>query len=253
MPHRAFAPLAALLVLGHAAAAGAETDLTLWRDGDSHLTPTLQIDSALFAESNAWFGESRDNAGDHVGYWGEFGVVPGLEGQLSLGRSGTLHGRVSGVYTTTQFGLDAAGSNFDDRHPSAFTLEDAYVGWKSGDLFPSLGKDAIDLSVGSQSYQAGTGFLFQDGSTDGGERGGYWLGLRKAFRFTGIARLKTGSFLAETMFLRPYDEPNTSTNVVGTNVEYSFGDRATLGGAYWNVLDFGRRAARRAPGFRSAR
>lgn len=213
-------------------------DLTLRRSGnsDTWIRPTFRMDGALFLESNAWEGNARELIGGNPRGWGEFGVVPGLEGQLSLGHSGTLHGRVSGVYTTTQFDLDAAGSNFDDRRPSKLTLEDAYVGWRSGDLFPSLGKDAIDLSVGSQPYQAGTGFLFYDGSTDGGERGGYWLGLRKAFRFTGIARLKTGSLLAEAMYLRPYDEPNTRTEVAGTNVEYSFGDRATVGGAYWNVF-----------------
>lgn len=35
----------------------------------------------------------------------------------------------------------------DDRHPNQLTLEDAYVGWSSGSLFPSLGEDAIDPLV----------------------------------------------------------------------------------------------------------
>jgi hypothetical protein len=238
MPHRTLAPLAALLVLGHAAGAGAETDLTLWRDGDSHLTPTIQIDSALFAESNAWFGEGEANAGDHVDYWGEFGVMPGLEGVLSLGERGKLRGRVSAVWTTTQFGLDAAGSNFDDRHPNELTLEDAYVGWSSGTLFPSLGEDAIDLSFGSQRYQVGTGFLFWDGGTDGGsERGGYWIGMRKAFQLAGIARLKTGPFMGELVYLQPNDVKDSSTDVVGANLEWTFSERASIGGGYWYFAD----------------
>jgi hypothetical protein len=215
-------------------------DLYLRSPGDSNswIRPTFRADAGMFFESNAWAGNDRNLIGDDSSHWGEFGVIPGLEGQLSLAEGATLRSRFSGVFTTTQFGLDAAGSNFDDRHPRDWTLEDAYVGWASGDLFPSLGKDAIDLSVGSQPYQAGTGFLFADGGTDGGsERGGYWLGLRKAFRFTTIARLKTGPWLAEAMFLRPYDEPNTSTKVRGVNLEYAFGERAKLGGGYWNVYD----------------
>ena len=214
-------------------------DLTLRLQGnpDTWIRPTFRIDGALFFESNAWAGNSSEFLGDHVGEWGEFGVTPGLDGQLSLGDAGTLRARASGVYATTQIGLDAAGSNFDPTHPHEFLLEDAYVGWKSGELFSSLGTDAIDLSVGAQPYQAGTGFLFYDGSTDGGKRGGYWLGLRKAFRFTGIARLKTGPLLAEAMYLRPYDQPNTSTEVAGLNLEYSFGERGKLGGGYWNVFD----------------
>jgi hypothetical protein len=218
--------------------ARAELDLTLLRSGDSYLKPTLQVDGGLFYESNAWFGKSREQAGDHVGFWSELGVMPGLEGQLSLDDLGTLRGRVSGVWTTTQFGLDAAGSNFDDRHPSQLTLEDAYLGWTSGDLFPSLGKDAIDLSVGSQKYQVGSGFLFWDGATDGGsERGGYWLSMRKAFELAAIARLRTGPFMGEVVYLKPNDAPDSSTDVVGTNFEWSFGERARLGAGYWYFAD----------------
>lgn len=218
--------------------AAAEIDLTLWRDGDSYLKPTLRVDSALFYESNAWFGKSRENAGDHVGFWGEFGAIPGIEGALSLGEYGTLRGRLSGVWTTTQFGLDAAGSNFDDRHPSQLTLEDAYVGWSSGELFPALGTDAIDVSVGSQQYVVGTGFLFLDGGTDGGsKRGGYWLGLRKAFEFTAIARLKTGPLLVEAVYLQPNKQPEADTKVAGVNVEWSFGERANVGAGYWYLTD----------------
>ena len=228
----------ALLPFGVSVPARAETDLTLWSDGDSHLKPTVQIDSAFFAESNAWFGESRENAGDHVGQWAEFGVMPGLEGVLSLGANGALRGRVSGVWTTTQIGLDAAGSNFDDRHPDDLTLEDAYVGWSSGDLFPSLGTDAIDLSFGSQKYQVGSGFLFSDGGTDGGsKRGGYWLGMRKAFQLTAIARLTTGPFTGEVVYLQPHDLGDSSTDIVGTNLEWKFGERASIGGGYWYFAD----------------
>jgi hypothetical protein len=231
--------VALLVALALATRASAEVDLTLRREGDpdTWIRPTLRLDAAFFAESNAWAGNARRLIGDQTHGWGEFGVTPGLDGELSLGDAGTLRARVSGVYTTTQLGLDAAGSNLDDRHPHEVTLEDAYVGWKSGDLFPSLGEDAIDLSVGSQPYELGSGFLFQDGGTDGGRRGGYWLGLRKAFRLTAVARLETGPFLAEGMYLRPNDRPDTSTDVAGLNLEWTFGERAAIGAGYWNVFD----------------
>jgi hypothetical protein len=217
----------------------ADLDLTLRSpdDPDTWVKPTLRADNAWFFESNAWAGNDRELIGGDSSHWMEWGVIPGVEGQLSLGDAGTLRARVSAIYTQTQVGLDAAGSNLDDRHPSAWTLEDAYVGWSSGDLFPSLGKDAIDLSVGSQQYTAGTGFLFMHGGTDGGSRGAYWLSLRNAFRFTGIARLKTGPLSAEAVWLRPYDEPNTSTEIVGANFDYSFGERAKAGFGYWNVYE----------------
>jgi hypothetical protein len=214
-----------------------EPNLTLYRKDDSYLKTTIQVDSAVFVEENAWFGESRLNAGDHVRYWGEFGVMPGLEGALILGDFGSARARVSGVWTTTQIGLDAAGSNFDERYPKELTLEDAYLGWSSGDLFPSLGKDAIDFSFGSQTYQVGSGFLFWDGATDGGSRGGYWLGMRKAFELAGIARLTTGPFMGEAVFLRPNDLDETTTDVVGTNLEWAFGESAKIGAGYWWFAD----------------
>lgn len=157
---RARAALALGLALA-GRAAGAEVDLALVRDGDGHLTPTLEPRGALFQERNAWFGRSRAIAGDHVGLWGEVGVMPGLEGALALEGLGTVRARADGVWTTTQLGLDAAGSNLDERHPEELTREDAYVGWSSGDLFPSLGNDAIGVSIGSQrsapASSSGTG------------------------------------------------------------------------------------------------
>jgi hypothetical protein len=106
----------------------ADDGLTLIAKGEDHLRATIQIDSALFYERNAWFGEDEANAGDDVHFWGEFGAMPGLEGAISLGSAGTLRGRVSGVWTTTQFGLDAAGSNFDDVRADEATFEEASRG-----------------------------------------------------------------------------------------------------------------------------
>jgi hypothetical protein len=238
-PSSLAARLVPLALLALAGAAQAELDLTLRREGDPEtwIRPTLRLDAAFFAESNAWAGNAEGLIGEDTDGWGEFGVTPGLEGELSLNGAGTLRARVSGVYTTTQIGLDAAGSNFDDRRPHEITLEDAWIGWKSGGLLPALGEDAIDLSVGSQPYELGTGFLFNDGGSDGGSRGAYWLALRQAFLLTAIARLKTGAFLAEGMYLRPNDSPDSSTHVAGLNLEWSFGERATLGAGYWNVYD----------------
>jgi hypothetical protein len=221
-----------------AAAAGADMDpanldFTLYEDGDTYLKPTFQADSALFAEKNAWFGESREATSDHVGWWAEFGVAPGLEGAFASEGMGTLRARVSGVWTTTQIGLDAAGSNFDDRTPSRMTLEDAYLGWSSDDLIPALGEDAIDISFGSQKYQVGSGFLFWDGGTDGGSRGGYWLGMRKAFDLAGILKVATGPFTGRLAYLVPNEIDDTDTQVVGMDAEWKFGERGMLGAGYW--------------------
>jgi hypothetical protein len=235
---RAFPGLLAIGAFSVAPQIRADDGLILYRDGENRLQATIQADSALFYERHAWFGEAEANAGDDVHFWGEFGAKPGIEGEYSLGRRGTLRAGVSGIWTTTQFGLDAAASNFDDLRADEVTLEDAYVGWKSGDLFPSLGKDALDISLGSQKYQVGSGFLFFDGGTDGGsERGGYWLGMRKAFLFTAIARLTTGPFMGELVYLKPHDDPRSSTDVSGASFEWTFSEGAKVGAGYWYIGD----------------
>lgn len=227
-------------------------DLTLRNPDDPEMwiRPNVRFDTAWFTGGNAWGGDTKNNIGNKSNGWAEFGLVPALDGQMSLGENGTLNARVSGVYTTTQLGLDWGGSNFWDgqtHKPSAFTLEDAYLRWTSGPLVEeSLGTDAIDISVGSQQYKVGTGdighgFLFYNAGSDGGNRGGYWLGLRNAFEVAAIARLTTGEFSGETVYLRSDDRHGDHTNSAGINGEYDFGKLAGLpslkfGLGYWNLF-----------------
>ena len=226
-------------------------DLTLRnpQDPDMWIRPNVRFDTAWFTGGNAWGGDTKNNIGNKSNGWAEIGLVPALDGQMSLDENGTLSARVSGVYTTTQLGLDWGGSNFwngQTHKPSAFTLEDAYLRWTSGKLVESLGEDAIELSVGSQQYKVGTGdigngFLFWNAGSDGGNRGGYWLGLRNAFEFAGIASLKTGEFMGETVYLRSDDRHGDHTNSAGVNGEYDFGKLLGLpslkfGLGYWNFF-----------------
>lgn len=214
-------------------------------DPEHWLLPSVRWDTVSITGFNAWAGNVKDNIGNKSNGWMEIGLLPALDGQYSLGSNGTLSARMSGVYTTTQLGLDWGGSNFiggETKHPEEITLEDAYVKWTSGDLFPSLGKDALELSTGSQPYDVGNGFLFGNAGSDGGKRGGYWLGLRKAFELTGVARLKTGEFTGETVYLRSDDLGGDHTNTAGANFDYDFGklldiESLKLGLGYWNLFN----------------
>ena len=148
-----------------------------------------------------------------------------------------MYGALSGVASWTRVGLDAAGSNLDDREPSSFLLEDAVVGWRSDDDLPDWGKDAIDLSIGAQDYQVGDGLLFWLGSSSGGRRGAYWISANSAFELTAIARLQTGGWSGELVWLTPNELPDMNTRIVGANAEYAFGTRANLGLGYWYFYD----------------
>jgi hypothetical protein len=216
-------------------AAAWDLDPTLYRRGDTYLTPTLELQAGYWLQGGAWGGHSEEIVGGHVDDWMEFSVQPGLEGAWDLGGKGLLYGRVSGVGSWTRLGLDAAGSNEDPRDAGRWTLEDAYVGWRSGDLLPALGRDALDVSIGAQDYRLGSGMLLWDGGTDGGVRGGYWTSARTAFSETAIARLRTGPWRGELFWLAPNDEPDTHTRLAGTNLERAFGATAAAGFTWLRV------------------
>ena len=122
-------------------------------DKGNELGPSLSLEGAFFPQSQSWFGKSKYNLGETSNYSFEKVRQGALRGQAALDGYGTMYGKVSGIFTATQR-TDAAGSDVPDDTPSDLAWEDAYVGWRSANLFASsLGTDAIDLSYGRQRYQ----------------------------------------------------------------------------------------------------
>jgi hypothetical protein len=143
-----------------------------------------------------------------------------------------LFGKLSGVYTST-FGDDASGLTIGLNDTADLTLEQANIGWKVSDLFAGLEDDTFSITLGNQDYLIGTGLLIVDGGGDGGERGGWYLGMRKAFKNSAIVRLASKELLAEAFYLE--NQPRSGGvegDVAGGNLEYHFGEGFTLGGTY---------------------
>ena len=84
------------------------------------------------------------------------------------------------MYTTT-VSDDASGSTVGLNDTDSLTLEQAHVGWRLEDVFAALDGDTLSITVGRLDYGIGTGLLVDDGGADGGERGGWYLGMRKTF------------------------------------------------------------------------
>src|SRR5690348_14337126 len=75
----------------------------------------------------------------------------------------------------------AARSTTSDA-PQHAALEDAVVGWHSGNLFAdSMGEDAIELSGGRQSFVLGDAFLIGTGVANGFGRAALYLQPRASF------------------------------------------------------------------------
>jgi hypothetical protein len=226
---------AALVCLAAAGAAPlcGRAEHTLYRDPARATALVLNIDvlGAWYSSNEAWFGESASYLGAPVDQWGDFGVEPALSFERRAGR-GTLFAALSGVYAST-FHDDAAGSTIGLSDTASLTLEQAHVGWRAQDVLELLDSDELSIAVGRLDYGIGTGLLVDDGGADGGERGGWYLGMRKAFARALVARLDSETWSFEVFNLQNQPrEGDARGEARGANVAYLFGSGTMLGGSY---------------------
>ena len=103
--------------------------------------------------------------------------------------------------------------------PQHAALEDAVIGWHSGNLFAdSLGEDAIELSGGRQSFVLGDSFLLGTGVVNGFGRAAFYLQPRASFDSAAILKLNLSPVRAKLFHLenrvdqdlmRGFDQPKT--------------------------------------------
>ena len=63
--------------------------------------------------------------------------------------------------------------------------------------------ETFDVIVGRGAVHHGHGMLIYDGASEGGSRGGYWSGARKAYEFAGVAKAKFGNIHRRGVLSRP--------------------------------------------------
>ena len=217
----------------------AHADFKLYDKDGYKLDGVLSLQGAVFQGKDSWFGVQESFIGENVDNWAEQAIELGLKGEAGLA-GGKIFGEYSVLQTRT-YGDDASGLTIGDDDPDEFRSELAYVGWKSGEGFLGLEDEAFTIQAGRFDYTIASGFLIDDGSGDGGERGGWWLGARTSFKSSLLARLDTGPFLAEGFFLK--NEPRSGGNTgkaSGANLQYEFESvGVTLGSTYILVQDTG--------------
>ena len=144
---------------------------------------------------------------------------------------GTVFGQLSAVATKT--GSDDASGLTIGIDAEDADVEQANLGWKIDNVFSGLENDTVSFSAGRQDYLIGTGMLIADGDADGGERGGWYIGMRKSFQESAIVRLKSDEMLLEGFQLenQPRDG-GTEGDVWGINGEYVFFGTTRVGLTY---------------------
>lgn len=206
-----------------------------WLLGPLRLTPTLSTQVDGFAESNPGWGGDFHPPLNESRFFFEHADIFGLNAGLDLGEYCRLSARGSGIFSMSGGGLNAAATNYGDIQARSTTLEDAYLTWTSGDLFPGLGEDAVTVIAGRAPYQIGDGFLFYNG-TYGVNKSAAWLAPRLAFKRTVVARITKGHLTAEGFYLSPNDEPDTHTRVAGVNSDLRLGEMLYTGFTYANIF-----------------
>ena len=63
------------------------------------------------------------------------------------------------------------------------------LGWKTDDTFTGLDESTISVQFGRFDYSIGNGMIINDGGSDGGDRGGWYIGMRKSFQNGGLISL----------------------------------------------------------------
>jgi hypothetical protein len=206
-------------------------DYELHKTDQSSLVLKGTVMGAYFPNSDSWFGESESFLGADTDDWGEFGAEIGLAFEHTSGKS-TFFAELSGLYTATG-GDDASGLTIGEDDTDQANIEQAHIGWRYSDPLSGLEEDTFSLSVGRQDYLIGTGLLIADGGSDGGENGGWYLGMRKAFQESVIASLKSSSLVAEAFYLKNRPRRGgTQGHLYGANLEYTFPSELTLGTSY---------------------
>lgn len=222
--------------------AGSGFALDSFQIGDVLVEPSVTVGAAYLYHKNQAFGGRTSGIGlevDRTSSRVEGFVLPDLKVTGPQTAFGTVFGGVSAVGAMTRGDSDAGGFTHDN--PESVGLETAFVGWKSADLFPTLGKDAVTLSGGRQNFMIDNGFLIGDGHADQGKDAAAWIGPRTAFKNTLIAQLDTGKIHADVFDLTAsadleYADYKENLRLRGGNFEWR-DSLGTLGATYYHTLD----------------
>lgn len=218
-----------LVIAGSLLTANSYAEAVLVEDESTFLSASLTTQAAFFTQNNSWFGNAQGNIGQASSSWWEVHLEPGLRGHFKLPSNSQLYYELSYIYAKT-IDDDAAGSQ---DNPGKGDLEQAYIGWSSGNLFAA--KNLIKLSVGQQDYKLGHGFLLWSGGSAGGKNGAFWTGGRHVFADSGILRVDTGTVKGDLFRLRNRPQSGFSMDLRGANIVYLINKNHHAGFTYIHV------------------
>lgn len=220
----------------------------LYHEDGRSLSADLEAVLAAFHSDESYATTGTKSAGSSS--WREGYVKYGLSGSMELPTNANLYGKLNFISSGTWGDGDAAG--FTEGTERRTAVEDAYMGWRSGKLFPSLGENGFDISGGRQEVVVGDGFLIKGDALNLGDvnlgdnydRGGaYYLASRKAFNHTAVLRVGGDrGWRGDLMWLDSNNRAQAETELAVATLEH-VADEGTLGLTYIKGLDVNKRFA----------
>lgn len=183
--------------------------------------------------------------------WSEGSIKYGFSGTRVLTEQSVIYGAFS-LATTVTWGNDGDAAGWTNGSERTSKIEDAKIGWRSGNLFPLMGEDGVDISAGRQMVVVGDGFLIAGDALNFGRgfmndqfnRGGaYYLSTRRNFDETFIVRLgnKEG-WRGDLMRLKSDNPAQAKPELNVFNLEHVT-TPLTLGLTYIDITDIDRQFA----------
>lgn len=220
----------------------------LYSQGGNVLNSKVEaVFAAMHSDESYATTGTRDSGSSN---WREGFIKYGLNGSSEFVSQSSVYGAFSLLSSGTWGDGDAAG--FTEGTERRTAVEDAYLGWRSGNLFPALGENGIEFSAGRQEVIVGDGFLIKGdalnfGDVDLGEnydRGGaYYLAARKAFDKTAVLRVGgEKGWRGDLMWLGSDNRAQADTELAVATLEH-VADEGTLGLTYIKGLDVDERFA----------
>lgn len=244
MSHRRIFPLLPALGVGLSTLLATQSihAYEVYADDQRHLNLDILAVFGAFDSRKNYDGRPSGSS------WREGFVKYGFSGDQRLGTVGSVYGAFNVVSSATWGDGDASGVT--DGSERRTRPEEAYLGWRSGNLFQALGEDGVDISFGRQVVKLGTGFIINDDALNLGEpagelnRGGaYWLAARTAFDRTAVVRLGgEEGWHGNLAWIKSDNRGQAETELAAATLEHT-GKAGTLGFSWIHGLDVNDRYA----------
>jgi hypothetical protein len=162
--------------------------------------------------------------------WMDGWFEPGIDAVFRPGKGVEIYGGLSLGFSGT-WGTDPYATHDEGE----ISFENRFVGLRTTNPESSWN---IDLSVGQQNYEVGTGMLLSLGADNGFEVGALNLIPRTAWSNASLAKFNYKRFHLEAFYLDPnsLDSSDSLDRVVGGVAEYHWGEDSKAGVSYLKVV-----------------